>query len=338
VERSRDCWGFQFAPDLSVVMQMGASRQSVTPTHAPNLRGMSLPTRRDFVHRLLAGSAALGLATGIRGASAAKGDSESASGFTEGFLTDVNVYVGQWPFRRVTGDEPATLIPLLKRNGVKRAWAANLEGLLNRDLGAVNVRLVEICRRETRGLLIPFGAINPTLPDWEEDLRRCHEIHRMPGVRLHPNYHGYKLSDPAFSRLMEIAAKRGLMVQIATQMEDRRTQHALANVAPVDVSPLADLAARFPLVPFVVLNASLSTPLATRLAGVGRIFFDLSHQEGLQGISRALQSVPVARVLFGSHAPLFLPEANLLKLRESPLTEEQLQAIAFANAELLVRG
>jgi predicted TIM-barrel fold metal-dependent hydrolase len=160
----------------------------------------------------------------------------------------------------------------------------------------------------------------------------------MPGVRLYPNYHGYKLSDPGFSRLAELAAKRGLMVQIATQMEDRRTQHALASVAAVDVSPLVDLAARFPLMPFVVLNASLSTPLATRLAGVGRIFFDISHQEGLQGISRALQAVPITRVLYGSHTPLFLPEANLLKLRESSLTEEQLQAIAFANADLLLRG
>jgi predicted TIM-barrel fold metal-dependent hydrolase len=121
-------------------------------------------------------------------------------------------------------------------------------------------------------------------------------------------------------------------------MEDRRTQHPLALVPPVDVSPLAEVAARFPRVNFVVLNASLSSPLATRLSGAGRIFFDISHHEGLEGLSRSLQFVPLTRVLYGSHSPLFIPEANLLKLRESPLTDEQLDAIAFANADGLVRG
>jgi predicted TIM-barrel fold metal-dependent hydrolase len=287
----------------------------------------------------VATTAALSVAQRVHGAAAPGQPETRESGQPrDGFLTDVNVYVGQWPFRRIIGDEPVALVPMLRRNGVKRAWVANLEALLHRDTGGANLRLAETCRRETDGLLVPFGAINPTLPDWEEDLRRCHEVHHMPGIRLYPNYHGYKLGDARFARLAEIAGQRGLMVQIATQMEDRRTQHALASVAPVDVSPLAELAVRFPRVPFVILNMSLSTPLATRLAGAGRIFFDLSHQEGLQGISRALQSVPIARVLFGTHAPLFLPEANLLKLRESPLTDEQLQAIASVNADDLLRN
>lgn len=299
----------------------------------------SFQTRRRFVHELLATTASFGLAHRLHGGAAtAPADTSDAGESRNGFLTDVNAYVGQWPFRRIGGDDPVSLVPLLRRSGVKRAWVANLEALLHRDIGGVNLRLVETCRQETDGLLVPLGAINPNLPDWEEDLRRCHEIHHMPGVRLYPSYHGYKLSDARFARLAELAARRGLLIQIATQMEDRRTQHALASVAPVDVSPLAELAVRNPGMPFVLLNASLSTPVATRLAGAGRIFFDLSHQEGLQGIARALQSVPVGRLLFGTHTPLFLPEANLLKLRESPLTDEQLQSIAFANADGLLRG
>jgi hypothetical protein len=95
-------------------------------------------------------------------------------------------------------------------------------------------------------MLLPFGTVNPALPDWEEDLRRCHEKYRMPGIRLYPSYHNYTLRSPAVARLLEQAHKRGLIVQLAVRMEDPRVHLPVTRTPPLDLDPLPELLAAVP--------------------------------------------------------------------------------------------
>lgn len=252
-------------------------------------------------------------------------------------ITDANVNLFRWPFRRVKGDDTSALAEKLQSHGVTRAWAGSYEGLLHRDLAGVNARLAEECARFP--VFVPFGSVNPTAPDWEEDVRRCHEEHKMPGLRLHPNYHGYELTDPAFARLLHMAAERGLLIQLALVMEDERTQHPLLRVPPVDITPLPPLVRETPGLRLVLLNALRTVRLeeAHRLAVVGEIAFEISMLEGLGGVRALLGQVPLESVLFGSHAPQFYFESAEGKLRESPLSEEQKTAITSGNAARLMR-
>ncbi|MBI3848749.1 MAG: amidohydrolase family protein [Verrucomicrobia bacterium] len=255
----------------------------------------------------------------------------------EGFI-DVNINLSRWPLRRLRFDDTAALAAKLRSHGVTQAWAGSFEGLLHKDIAAVNTRLAEECRRHGRGLLVPFGSINPKLPDWEEELRRSAEEHHMPGIRLHPSYHGYRLDDPDFARLLRLATERHMIVQLALLMEDERMMHPLLRVEPVDTAPLVDLVKQTPGLRLVLLNAlgKLHGKPLSDLIAAGEVYVEISMLEGVGGVRNLLAQVPSSRVLFGSFAPLFYFESALLKLKESPLTQEQVRAVRLGNAQPLL--
>ena len=168
----------------------------------------------------------------------------------------------------------------------------------------------------------------------------------MPAIRLYPAYHGYGLDHPELLRLLESAARRGLLVQIAIRMEDERVHHPSIVAPAVNASPLPKLLAKVPEARVQLLNADT----VFRSGHVGaliertRTTFDIAAVEGNGGIARLIADthptyrgrVPVERLLFGTHAPFFPCESALLKLFESPLDRPQLDAIMFANARRLL--
>ncbi len=218
-------------------------------------------------------------------------------------LIDVHVYVSRWPTRRMRGDETPELVEILAQGAVSEAWAGSFEALMFKDIAAVNARLAEECERHGRGRLIPFGAVNPKLPAWEEELRRCQERYRMPGIRLHPNYHHYTLRDPDFVRLLEAAAERGLIVQIAAWMEDERRQIPL-----------------------------MRAPALVPLARSDRVAFDFAMLDGMMELRNLIGAAGLDRVVFGSYSPMFYLESALLKVQEAALSGAEQEGVFRADA------
>jgi len=252
-------------------------------------------------------------------------------------LIDTNVSLHRWPFRRLPLDETPALVAKLRANGVTQACAGSFDALLHKDISTVNARLAEDCDRHGKGMLMPFGALNPMLPDWEEDLRRCAEVHGMRGVRLHPNYHGFKLADPIFERVLQLASERSLAVQIAVSMEDERTLHPLVNVPPTDTAPLAPLLQKFPQARVQLLNAFRTlrgAPLQVLAKAGAR--FEIATLEFVAGVDKMLAEIDPATLLFGSGSPFYYFESAKLKLKESALTDAQLAAVSNRNARFFL--
>jgi len=256
-------------------------------------------------------------------------------------VIDTNVHLFQWPFRRLPADDPDAFVLKLKARGVEQAWAGSFEALLNRDVSGVNERLAAACRKHGAGYLIPFGCVNPHSPGWEEDLRRCQEIHRMPGIRIYPNYHGYSLADPALIQLLASAANRGMIVQIALSMEDPRMQFPLMPVPPVDPKPLAKILPGIPALKLMLLNAGYwdgdDAPEIRTIRAAANVWFDIAMNEGVGGLDRLVAATAVNRVVFGSHAPFFYFEAALLKVLSSELPLQKQMKISAENARQLLR-
>lgn len=282
--------------------------------------------RRDVLNLAVAAGAATAF---YPAESRAEGDEEESSGLR---IVDTNVSLFRWPFRRLPLDETEVLVKKHRSLGIAQAWAGSFEGVLHRDIASVNRRLSDACLNYPE--LIPIGSVNPELPGWQEDLRQCYGKLSMPGIRLHPNYHGYTLDDPRFAQLLNLATKAGCFVQIAATMEDTRTQHPNLVMQDVDLAPLADVVKRFPGARVQILNYRPRGPIFEKLAKSTDVMFDTARVDSTDGIPKLAKSLSAGRVLFGTHAPFLIPEAAMIRVHESgELDDKSLRAVYAGNAD-----
>jgi uncharacterized protein len=301
--------------------------------------------RRSFVKASLVPAAlAIPNNPGMRPALGAESPPEEPGAAPE--IIDTNVHLFQWPFRRLKYDRTDALVQKLRQHRITQAWAGSFEFVFHKQLDAANRRLFDECREHGGGLLRPIGSVNPVWPDWEEDLRRCHEQYKMRGVRLYPAYHGYVLDHPEVLRLLGSAARRGLVVQIVIRMEDERVHHPAVIAPVVSASRLPEILVKVPEARVQLLNADtvFRSSRFRALVEQTQTMFDIAAIEGNGGIGRLIDGthptyrgkVSLDRLLVGTHAPFFPCESALLKLFESPLDRQQLDKIMFANARTLL--
>lgn len=302
--------------------------------------------RRRFLKNSLLGATAVSLAGRHPSSAQAAASAPAAASSQAPGIIDTNVNLFDWPFRALKYRDTKALVAKLRKHRVIEAWAGSFEALLSKDMSGVNARLAEECRTHGPGFLIPFGSVNLAWPDWEDDIRRCHEVHQMPGLRIYPGYQPFDLGHPAMESLVRMTAGSGLILQVVFGMEDSRVHHPIINVGPVTFAPLLKAVQSTPNAKVELLHFSGSSPgedLSQFMMQTNTVM-DISRLEGNGAVGRMIGSitglpsarVPIERLVFGSHAPYLPVETAILKLMESPLDAQQLQAIMQGNARRLL--
>ena len=131
-------------------------------------------------------------------------------------IIDVNVSLARWPFRRLAGDEPATLVAKLRRRTSHRP-GGQLRGYPHKDLAGVNAGL----RRTAAATVQACSYLLVHQSQFPIGRRTCGAARRaqMPGIGCIPTITDTSSMIQPFAS-SEASADRKLIVQLALCMED----------------------------------------------------------------------------------------------------------------------
>ena len=248
-------------------------------------------------------------------------------------MIDFNVKLGHWPYRPVWDAE--ALLRRMDALAIERAVLSSLSAVHYFNPQDGNDELFRAVAPH-RDRFMPMAVLKPGFAGDLDDLERCLGDYGMTGLVLHPTYHHYTLDTPELAPLMDKMAATGLPVCVQLGMEDMRRQYDRAIVEDVPPPSIGTFMRAWPAVRIVALGLKGGQPEQLGESFPENGYFDISNYEAMDALEHAVARFGAERVLFGTHAPLFTPHANVAKLKSAELTEDTRRAIAEGNARRLL--
>jgi predicted TIM-barrel fold metal-dependent hydrolase len=200
--------------------------------------------------------------------------------------------------------------------------------------------------------LIWFGCCHPHCSQWKEELERIAKA-GIKGIKLHPQYQGVPVDDPANLRILEKCGQLGLIVvnhsgnepayPALVSSSPRQIRNALKQVGPVTFvaahmgglqnwSEAAELYGDLPNV-YVDTSFSLSHLQPGQRGYYSQQAMELMDEEDFVKLVRHFGA---QRVLFATDSPWQGQKETVEGIRTLNLTEEEKELIFHKNAERLL--
>jgi hypothetical protein len=213
------------------------------------------------------------------------------------------------------------LLKEMDLNSVSRAVVVPVDRFLAVDNSEGNDQILDAARSHP-DRFIPFTTANP----WFCDRARA-ELTRTfgagsAGVKFHPGFQGFTLSDEVFLPLVELAIEHGKPMFF----------HAGTPISSMPYQ-LTELAMRYPEGIFIMGHMAYSDfwyEVSASAACVDNLYLETSHH--VPGFVRAVaERVGVDKILFGSDSPYGSMEVELEKIGKVFPSESDRARILSAN-------
>ncbi len=191
---------------------------------------------------------------------------------------------------------------------------------------SINDFIIGACSRHEE--FIGFGTIHPYMENMEAELERIIS-HGLKGVKLHPDFLGIYLDEPASIKAFRLCAKHKLPLLFHTGDDryDYSSPERLAN-AMSQVEDMVAIAAHFGG------YRCWDEVLKYLKADNGRVFFDTSSSLFVLDKQKARDMIfelGTHRFFFGSDFPMWDPQKELDRFLALELPEDVNSAILYDN-------
>ncbi|MEP7345438.1 MAG: hypothetical protein ABI877_09225 [Gemmatimonadaceae bacterium] len=236
-------------------------------------------------------------------------------------IVDVNMFVGAYPFRWVPHPDPDTLIRVMDREGIAKAWVGHLPSAFFRDPSPGSRELFDLLRPHV-GRLLPAPTVRPDWPDW------CDQVHAAAdqgavAIRAYPPQWGM---GPDESRMLELAgacAEQRMPLVLTVKFEDARQRHPMDGAGELQPAAVRALARARTGADIVVTAAGRDfieeVHWGLTAAERAHVWWDISWVWGPpeDHLAHLLQAMGADRFAYGTMWPLRLTQvarANLALL------------------------
>ena len=255
-------------------------------------------------------------------------------------LTDVNTFLGGYPWRRVPGTSAAAILSAMDRTGITEAWVSHLPAIFWRDPTEGNEWLYDATRAAQR--LRPVPCIEPNLGNWEAELASAVREH-VPAVRVDPTVHGIDPAGHAMHAFATACGEAEVPLLLSVRFEDGRQRHPNDRSPELPAAAVRALVRANPRLHLVVTHADRGfieeVHFSLTPGESSRIWWDICWIWGPpeDHLALLLETIGVARFVFGTGMPLRLPETGIARLDLLDLSPADRAAIEHGNAESLSR-
>ncbi|MGB9596861.1 MAG: amidohydrolase family protein, partial [Candidatus Poribacteria bacterium] len=218
-------------------------------------------------------------------------------------------------------------------DGIQKAFISSIEAIFYDEPHLANEILFS--QIENFPQFLPVAVINPNLANWDKNLNKYHSEHNIKAIKLHPNYHLYKLNDSNVKELLISAGEKNITVIIQMRVQDVRSQNPICIVQDVDVSSVIEIAETIKETRFVFggIKWNEVQGMANRIKFLSNAWVDISNIEYIDVLRRLINVFGTDQILFGTHSPFFEVKSAILKLKEANLTNEEFKSITSINAK-----